>query len=271
MSDHHGVGYGVKGLDSSAAYEEITKVVVFLDENNYIISGDDTGAELECSSPFATQEIAGDLLNRVAYFQYQPFKANGTFIDPSAEVGDSIDVGNVSSGIFNINYTFGTLLTADIEAPTTKEIDHEYPYKPKEDRQYERRMAEVGSRISQTASAIESEVEARTEADGEMSTLIQQTADRIELKFDNEFDDLHAYIRFVDGNIILGLENSPFQAILSNTKLSFLENGNEVAYAANNQFRMPYGVVDTTLDLGGYQLDATDGIKFKWKGREEDE
>jgi hypothetical protein len=34
---------------------------------------------------------------------------------------------------------------------------------------------------------------------------------------------------------------------------------------------MPYGVVDTTLDLGGYQLDATDGIKFKWKGREEDE
>jgi len=264
------IGYSVMNLEHSEAYEEITKVIVYLDDTNYVVAGDDTGATLECFSPFATQEIAGELLNRIAYFRYQPFKASTAFIDPAAEVGDDIEVGGVTSAIFSADNTFGALFISDIEAPTTREIEHEYPFKTKEDRQFQRTMREVGSRITQTASMIESEVAQRENGDNVLSTLIQQTTDRIEFKFDNEFEDLHAYIRFENGNLILGKENGSFQTVLSDTKLSFLENENEVAYAANNQFLMPHGVVKETLDLGGYRLDATDGIAFKWIGREEE-
>ena len=271
MSDTVNAGLSLSSLDSSPKYQEITKVLINLDDSNYVVAGDDTGDTLECSSPFATQSTANDLLNRVAYFQYSPFTAGRVFIDPAAEIGDGIIVGQVSSALFSMNNKFGTLFTADCEAPTTKEIDHEYPYKPKEDRQFQRTMREVGSRITQTASMIESEVAERENGDNVLSTLIQQTTDRIEFKFDNEFEDLHAYIRFENGNLILGKENGSFQTVLSDTKLSFLENENEVAYAANNQFLMPHGVVKHTLDLGGYRLDATDGIAFKWIGREEDE
>ena len=71
--------------------------------------------------------------------------------------------------------TFGALYYADIEAPTTKEIDHEYPYEPKSDRRYERRMAAIGSRITQTADMISQEITDRTNADEAISSSITQT------------------------------------------------------------------------------------------------
>lgn len=272
MSDTINVGLSLVGLESSPKYKEITKVVVNLDNSNYIVAGDDIGGTLECSSPFATQEIADDLLNRVAYFKYSPFTAERVFIDPAAEVGDGISVGGVNSALFSMNNRFGALFSSDCEAPTTKEIDHEYPYKPKTDRQFERKMREVGSRITQTATQIMSEVYTKEEVDGIadqlQGTVIEQTSESISIQFN--LNDFVKYIRFVDGKIILGEENAAFQTVLSNVRLGFFDSGNEVAYAANNQFLMPHGVVQHTLDIGGYRLDATDGIKFKWKGREQE-
>lgn len=272
MSDTVNVGLSLNSLDSSPEYQEVTKVIVNLDDSNYIVAGDDTGGTLECSSPFATQEIANDLLNRVAYFKYRPFVANKVFIDPAAEIGDGISVGGINSSLFSMNNNFCTLFSSDCEAPTTKEIDHEYPYKAKADRKFERQMREVGSRILQTASSIATEVEEREKADNTIRSTITQTARNIVLEFaqENGLEDVTKYIRFEDGKIYLGIEGNPFQVIISNNRISFMDNTNETAYAANNQFRMPYGVVDNTLDLGGYQLDATDGIKFTWKGREQE-
>lgn len=272
MSDTVNVGLSLNSLDSSPEYQEVTKVIVNLDDSNYIVAGDDTGGTLECSSPFATQEIANDLLNRVAYFKYRPFVANKAFVDPAAEIGDGISVGGINSSLFSMNNNFGTLFSSDCEAPTTKEIDHEYPYKTKADRKFERQMREVGSRITQTATQIMSEVYTKEEVDGIadqlQGTVIEQTSESISIQFN--LNDFVKYIRFADGKIILGEENAAFQTVLSNVRLGFFDSGNEVAYAGNNQFRMPYGVVDNFLDLGGYQLDATDGIKFKWKGREQE-
>lgn len=273
MSDTVNVGLSLNSLDSSPEYQEVKKVIVNLDDSNYIVAGDDTGGTLECFSPFATQEIANDLLNRVAYFKYRPFVANKVFIDPAAEIGDGISVGGINSSLFSMNNNFGALFSSDCEAPTTKEIDHEYPYKAKADRKFERQMREVGSRILQTASSIEAEVVARKNADNIISSTITQTAYDIVIQFaqENGLEDVTKYIRFEDGKIYLGIEGNPFQVIISNNRISFMDNDSETAFAANNQFRMPYGVVDNYLDIGGYKLDATNGIAFKWKGREQNE
>lgn len=264
-------GYGVVSLDHSPAYVPISKVLIMETDNTYVEAGDDTGATLECYSPFAGDENLGfsasDLLGRVSGFSYQPFEANGVFIDPAAEVGDGIEVGGVISGIFDITTKFGDLFIADIDAPTTREIDHEYPYEPKADRQFERRMAAIGSRITQTADMISQEITDRTNADEAISSSITQTVNEFLISLG--LGDMSVWFSFTANGMEIGKTGSPFSVVISESELGFYENGVKVAYANNNQFFMPYGVVQNKLDVGGYQLDASDGIKFRWKGRSE--
>lgn len=265
------IGRDLVSLDHSPAYTPISKVLINETDDVYVEAGDDTGATLECYSPFAGDEDTGftpsDLLARVSGFSYQPFDAKGVFIDPAAEVGDGIEVGGVISGVFDMTTTFGTLYYADIEAPTTKEIDHEYPYEPKADRQYERRMAAIGSRITQTADMISQEITDRTNADEVISSSITQTVNEYLISLG--LGDMSVWFSFTANGMEIGKTGSPFSVVLSESELGFYENGVRVAYANNSQFFMPYGVVQNKLDVGGYQLDASDGIKFRWKGRSE--
>ena len=81
--------------------------------------------------------------------------------------------------------------------------------------------------------------------------------------------DMSVWFSFTANGMEIGKTGSPFSVVLSESELGFYENGVRVAYANNSQFFMPYGVVQNKLDVGGYQLDASDGIKFRWKGRSE--
>lgn len=250
-----------------------SKVVVTVNENNQFIAGDDTGATLEVTIPFGSQAVADEIYERLSSFTYNPFNAENVIIDPAAELGDEVSVQGITSGLYRQKLTFDHFMWQTVEAPYQSETESEYKFERVRDREYRRQFFELGSRISQTSQAITTEVDARIKEDKEIRSTIKQTAYDIVFQFaqENGLEDVTKYIRFEDGKIYLGIEGNPFQVIISNNRISFMDNTNETAYAANNQFRMPYGVVDNTLDLGGYQLDATDGIKFKWKGREQED
>ena len=250
-----------------------SKVVVTVSENNQFIAGDDTGATLEVTIPFGSQAVANEIYEQLVSITYNPFNAENVVIDPAAELGDAVSVKGVTSGLYRQKLTFDHFMWQTVEAPYQSETESEYKFERVKDREYRRQFLEIGSRISQTSEAITAEVTARTEEDENIRSTLVQTAYNIVLEFaqENGLEDVTKYIRFEDGKIYLGIEGNPFQVIISNNRISFMDNDNETAYAANNQFRMPYGVVDNYLDLGGYQLDATDGIKFKWKGRGGDE
>lgn len=72
------------------------------------------------------------------------------------------------------------------------------------------------------------------------------------------YSELHKYIRFIGGVIILGEEGSPFTVELSNTRLSFKENGTEVAYVSNNKLNITNADIKTQLDLGNFQFKPRD-------------
>ena len=112
---------------------------------------------------------------------------------------------------------------------------------------------DVYSRIDQTAESIMSEV-GRTYVtsegfEEELNTRFTQTEEGWEMTFDQfrqwvetengetqtAFEELRKYIRFLDGNIILGDRNNDLQCIITNTKISFTQNGTEVAYISNNK------------------------------------
>jgi len=98
----------------------------------------------------------------------------------------------------------------------------------------------------------------------EVSTTIEQTKDSFTIQFnqfsqdiaavaagtDAEFEALHNYIRFEDGNIIQGGRDSPFQKVQSATKESYYDSGAEVAYFSNKKLYVTDGEYTHSLRVG---------------------
>lgn len=112
---------------------------------------------------------------------------------------------------------------------------------------------DVWTRIDQTAESIMSEVGSTyVTSEGfeeKLNTRFTQTEEGWEMTFNQfrqwveaengetqtAFEELRKYIRFLDGNIILGDRNNDLQCIITNNKISFEQNGTEVAYISNNK------------------------------------
>lgn len=99
-----------------------------------------------------------------------------------------------------------------------------------------------------------------------VSTQITQTAEDVEFKFtevnknindvvagtDAQFEEISKYIRFEDGNIILGEEGNTLTLRIENDKISFLDSGMEVAYFSNNKLYVTDGEFLNSLQLGNF-------------------
>lgn len=91
---------------------------------------------------------------------------------------------------------------------------------------------------------------------GRIETHISQNESEIRFDFEKDLndakDDIAKYIRFIDGKIYLGEQNNPLELQISNNRMSFLENGTEVAYFSDSKFHITYGEVLTSLKIGNY-------------------
>ena len=67
-----------------------------------------------------------------------------------------------------------------------------------------------------------------------------------------QFNNIIRYIRFIDGNIILGEINNSLMLKISNNKISFLQNGMEVAYMTDNKLYITDGEFLNSLQLGNF-------------------
>ncbi len=67
-----------------------------------------------------------------------------------------------------------------------------------------------------------------------------------------QFNNIIRYIRFVDGDIILGEVNNNLMLKISNDKISFLQNGIEVAYMTDNKLYITDGELLNSLHLGKF-------------------
>jgi hypothetical protein len=132
------------------------------------------------------------------------------------------------------------------------------------------------SLIQQTSDAIKLEV-SETYARGEdvesmISTSIQQLADSITFTFtelqavvdanadtaDQRYQEITSYIRFENGDIILGETGNELVLRIQNDRISFLDQGAEVAYISNKQLFITDGNFLNSLQVGN----------FKWLPRE---
>lgn len=126
LSDFSYIGTSALKLESVPEFAPFTGVMLLYDEENAYFSGDKSGRVLETSCPWATQEMADNMLASIKGYAYQPYEAVGAVLDPAAELGDAVRVGGVTGLLASAYTTFDALCASDISAPSDEEVVTEY-------------------------------------------------------------------------------------------------------------------------------------------------
>ena len=129
---------------------------------------------------------------------------------------------------------------------------------------------EVSSLIQQTSDSLKLEVTeqyaTQEELKSAITTTMTQLADSFEFLFTElrtyvdandveareQFTEIKKYIRFVDGNIVLGDSENKITLRIENGKIVFLDQGSEVAYFTDKQIHVTHGRFLNSLRLGDF-------------------
>lgn len=180
----------VKSLGTAPETDGYSGVTIFAGQdetgnNIEYFAGDRSGKVLEVTNEWGSQAQADSIYRKIRGFRYQPYKAAGTTIDPSVEIGDAVTVADTYGGVF-LRATDYRDTTSDLEAPSNEEIEHEFQIQSPTNRQYERFTRSVRSNLTITATKIAAEVEAREEADKAIRATLSVQADAIEARVTKE-------------------------------------------------------------------------------------
>ena len=112
-----------------------------------------------------------------------------------------------------------------------------------------------------------------------VSTTIEQTKNSVEIQFtqfsqdieavaagtDAEFEEIRKYIRFEDGKILLGEVGNELELQIANDRISFLQDGAEVAYFSNRKLYVTDTQILHSLQLGNFAFmpRANGNLSFK--------
>ena len=124
------LGRRVAKHDYADLFEAYSGVTLTIPDGQSYTAGDDSGRTIKAECPWASQQMADNLLAQVKGFRHQPYSAAGAILDPAAEMGDTVTIDGVAGKIFRRDQRFGTLDRADLSAPGDEEINHEIPYYP---------------------------------------------------------------------------------------------------------------------------------------------
>lgn len=154
-----------KSLDTSDRLEGYSRVIIRTGQTNaegndiVYVSGNEAGRTLEIDNPWGNKEVADNILAKIQGWAYQPMMADSVKLPPAYEIGDSVVVNNVFSGVYNARVRFSSVFAGDIQAPIDKEIDHEYQFEDSKERKYTRKINDAVARLNFFADSIEAKVD----------------------------------------------------------------------------------------------------------------
>lgn len=218
-----------------------------------------------------------DIQGIYRFFQLTTVKPNKPTIYPPDESWTStepeFDITNqgnlyyIDCTLFNdLTYQYGKVqISSDYEAVKKTYADAL--------QQIENSKQEINSDIQKNNDMIRSEVsetyyskdEMNTQL-GQVSTALEQTKKFFEMQFNSfqadlenlnddntaKFQKIFKYIRFEDGNIILGESGNELTLTIENDQIAFKQNGQVVAYFTNNKLYVTDGEFVHTLRIGSF-------------------
>ena len=188
----------------------------------------------------------------------------------------SLDLLHPEKNILSIGTEFKSYVQDNLKSLQTLETVYhslEREVKSESDLAVVRAVREANSAISQVSNEIRLEVSDRyynkeksNELLEQVRTLIKQTAGSIEFNFNQykkeqgtingnnaaRFAEITKYIRFEDGDILLGETGNPITLRIENDRMVFREGGVDSAYWQNRKFYAVDGEFLTSLKLGKF-------------------
>lgn len=189
---------GKKAL-SLTEYEKtapISGVILWVDDDNCYEAGDETGTVIEQDCPYASQEMANNLLTTLQGYSYQGLEANGARVSPIAELGDGITVGGLYTQLAYQNIRFSTGEVMDVAAPGKTETLHEYQTEGYTTQQFTHQIAQTRSLISKTSEEIRLLVEDEI---NEISTSFSVQIGEISARVDDAEGSIEVVVNTIDG------------------------------------------------------------------------
>lgn len=143
-------------------------------------------------------------------------------------------------------------------------------------------IEQTGSSILAQVSEIYTKTSSFEEFQSQVSTMLTQTSEAFEMQFStitsqittldgsvtSRFTEISKYIRFVDGNIILGVDGDPLILKITNERIQFLHNNVEIAYFSSGRLYVDKLHAITSLILGDFAFgpDSSRGMTLKYIG-----
>lgn len=230
----------MRSFRSSPEFDGFSKVVIIVSDEIEYSAGTDSGRTLRLTNPWGTPEMAQNILESVRGFQYQPYTAENAIIDPAVELGDGVTANNVYGGIYTKKIKFGSMLTATVAAPEDEEINHEYPYKSKPNKEITREAKMLRASLAIEAEKIAAEVKARTEADAEINSILELQAGQIAAKVSKT-----------------GGDASSFGWVLTDSDWTIKANSRDILKATKNGLEVYGKVTATSGKIGGFDILST--------------
>ena len=239
MSNVTYVGRQITSFDSAPEFDGYTKVVMTVSEDVEYSAGVDTGRTLTLECPWGTQAMADNILESIRGFKYQPYTATDAILDPTAELGDGITANNVYGGIYTMSTRFGPQCRATVSAPSEEELDHEYPYVPKQERKVSRSLYNLSSELRVQAGLISAEVSER-----------KSDVESINGKLTVQAGEISAKVNRTGGS------SSSFGWVLDDSSWTIRANSRDVLKATKNGLEVYGKITATSGKIGGFDIQS---------------
>lgn len=157
MFSRHYVGRDLFNAANYGPRQPVSRITLFVDDDNVFTAGDDTGMKLTAKCPYATESMAKSLLSIAKGVQYTAYEATAANLDPAAELGDGVTLDGIYSVLAQISDNGDGY--PDISFPGEDLIEEEYPGIETPEENFDRKIATTRSLISKTAEEIRLEVQ----------------------------------------------------------------------------------------------------------------
>ena len=128
MSDKVFVGLNADSVQKATDISNITKVVLWYDDEAGFAAGTDDGYVFETFCPWATQAMANALLANFNGYKYTSVYAESAILDPAAELGDGVVVASYYTPLVQKETTYDSICASDFSSPEDEQVNHEYSY-----------------------------------------------------------------------------------------------------------------------------------------------
>ena len=178
MNNKYIVGQNATSFKVYAKNPPITQIILATEEGaeDAFYAGTE-GYSLTVYCPWATQQMANDLLAKAQGFEYQGFEAGMAALPGEAERGDGVVVNGVYGMLADRTVYFNPGMNSDISAPYEEEVNHEFQYVSPIKQDYERKIGQTKASLTVGIDSIRSTVEGQ----GDQISSIEQTVDGITL------------------------------------------------------------------------------------------